>query len=110
PGTRGADLPQLPAEPDGEARPLPGAPYDLIIGDLFYSQLLYPALVDLEVDADRRAETLVRHAPSLTRAVVARLHASAPRVVHVHDPIAWWDGHGQPVTFAESRVTPDEGA
>jgi hypothetical protein len=85
----------------GVAEPLPGAPYDLIVGDLFYSQLLYPALVDLGVDPDRRAEALARHAPELTRAVVARLHASAPRVVHVHDPIAWWDGHGQPVALEE---------
>jgi hypothetical protein len=85
----------------GVAEPLPGAPYDLVVGDLFYSQLLYPALVDLGVDPDRRAETLMRHAPPLTRAVVARLHASAPRVVHVHDPIAWWDGHEQPVALEE---------
>jgi hypothetical protein len=96
-----ADLPHLAAGPDGEGRPLPGAPYDLVLGDLFYSQLLYPALVDLGVDPYRRTETLVRHAPPLTRAVVARLHASAPRVVHVHDPIAWWDGHEQPVTLEE---------
>jgi hypothetical protein len=96
-----ADLPHLAAEQDGEGRPLPGAPYDLVLGDLFYSQLLYPALVDLGVDPDRRAETLVRHAPPLTRAVVAGLHASAPRVVHVHDPIAWWDGHEQPLTLEE---------
>ena len=81
--------------------PLPDAPYDLVIGDLFYSQLLYPALVDLEVDPDRRADTLRRHAPALTRAVVARLHASALHVVHVHDPIAWWDGHEQPVALEE---------
>jgi hypothetical protein len=99
-----ADLPHLAAEPDGEGRPLPGAPYDLVVGDLFYSQLLYPALVDLGVDPDRRAETLIRHAPPLTRAVVARLHASAPRVVHVHDPIAWWDGHEQPVALEEILV------
>jgi hypothetical protein len=84
-----------------EGQPLPGAPYDLVIGDLFYSQLLYPALVDLGVDPDLRAETLRRCAPSLTRAAVARLHASARRVVHVHDPIAWWDGHEQPVALAE---------
>jgi hypothetical protein len=96
-----ANLPHLAAEAGGEGRPLPGAPYDLVLGDLFYSQLLYPALVDLEVDPDRRAETLIRHAPPLTRAVVARLHASAPRVVHVHDPIAWWDGHEQPVALEE---------
>jgi hypothetical protein len=96
-----ADLPNLAAEPDGEGRRLPGAPYDLVVGDLFYSQLLYPALVDLGVDSDRRAEALMRHAPLLTGAVVARLHASAPRVVHVHDPIAWWDGHEQPASLDE---------
>jgi len=96
-----ADLPHLAAESGGEGRPLPGAPYDLIVGDLFYSQLLYPALVDLGVDPDRRSEALVRHAPPLTRAVVARLHTSAPHVVHVHDPIAWWDGHEQPVALEE---------
>jgi hypothetical protein len=79
--------------------PLPGAPYDLVIGDLFYSQLLYPALLDLEVAPDRRDATLARHAPSLTRAIVARLHASAPRVVHLHDPLAWWDGREQPVAL-----------
>jgi hypothetical protein len=89
------------SEAADEDQPLPGAPYDLVVGDLFYSQLLYPALVDLGVDPDRRAEALVRHAPPLTRAVVARLHASAPRVVHVHDPIAWWDGHEQPVALEE---------
>jgi hypothetical protein len=100
-----ADLPHLTANPDAERRPLPGAPYDLVIGDLFYSQLLYPALVDLGVDPDRRAETLRRHAPSLTRAAVARLHASAPRVAHIHDPIAWWDGHEQPVALAEILAT-----
>jgi hypothetical protein len=94
-------LHHLAGESGGDGRPLPGARYDLVVGDLFYSQLLYPALVDLGLDPDRRAETLVRHAPPLTRAVVARLHASAPRVVHVHDPIAWWGGHEQPVTLEE---------
>jgi hypothetical protein len=88
PGARPADL-------------LPGAPYDLVIGDLFYSQLLYPALLDLGVEPDRRGAALARHAPSLTGAVVARLHASAPRVVHLHDPLAWWDGHEQPVGLDE---------
>jgi hypothetical protein len=91
----------LTGEPGGQVRPLPGAPYDLVIGDLFYSQLLYPALLDLEVDPTVRDETLAEHAPPLTRAVVARLQASAPLVVHVHDPIAWWDGHEQPVTLEE---------
>jgi hypothetical protein len=81
--------------------PLPSAPYDLVIGDLLYSQLLYPALLDLGVDAERRSDTLARHAPDLTRAVAVRFHASAPRVVHLHDPLAWWDGHEQPVALEE---------
>jgi hypothetical protein len=80
--------------------PLPGAPYDLAIGDLLYSQLLYPALVDLGVEEERRAATLRTYAPSLTRATVARLHASAPTVVHVHDPLGWWKAHEQPVELA----------
>jgi hypothetical protein len=96
-----ADGLHLGDEQDEGSTPLPGAPYDLVVGDLFYSQLLYPALVDLGIDPDRRTETLVRQAPPLTRAVVTRLHASAPRVVHVHDPIAWWDGHSQPVDLEE---------
>jgi hypothetical protein len=83
------------------ADPLPGAPYDLVIGDLLYSQLLYPALLDVGVDDERRAAVLERHAPALTGAVVTRLHASAPLVVHLHDPLAWWDGHGQPVALEE---------
>jgi hypothetical protein len=81
--------------------PLPGAPYDLVVGDLFYSQLLYPALLDLGVDEDRIDATIAAEAPSLTGAAVARLHASSPLVVHVHDPLAWWDGHEQPVSLDE---------
>jgi hypothetical protein len=101
-----ADAIVLAASHSGHPRlPLAGAPYDLVIGDLFYSQLLYPALVDLEVDPDRRAATLAEHAPALTRAVVARLHASAPLVVHVHDPLAWWDGHEQPVALEQILST-----
>ena len=83
------------------AEPLAGAPYDLVIGDLLYSQLLYPALLDLGVEPALRSAALANHAPALTRAVVARLHASAPRVVHLHDPLAWWNGHEQPVSLAE---------
>jgi hypothetical protein len=81
--------------------PLPGAPYDLVIGDLFYSQLLYPALLDLGIDRERIDAVIAADAPPLTGAVVARLQASAPVVVHVHDPLAWWDGHEQPVSLDE---------
>ena len=81
--------------------PLPGGPYDLVVGDLFYSQLLYPALLDLGVKGTRREAFLSRYAPLLTRSVVARLHASGPVVVHVHDPLAWWPGHEQPVALEQ---------
>jgi Protein-L-isoaspartate(D-aspartate) O-methyltransferase (PCMT) len=92
------EVPEPPVFPEA---PLPGAPYDLVIGDLFYSQLLYPALVDLDVPATRTTAFLDRYAPALTRMVVARLHVSAPNrsVLHIHDPIAWWPGHAQPVTL-----------
>jgi hypothetical protein len=90
-----AILGEAPAKVTGPEAPLPGAPYDLAIGDLFYSQLLYPALLDLGVGERRRAAFLRRYAPLLTRSTVARLHASAPLVGHVHDPLAWWEGHEQ---------------
>jgi hypothetical protein len=92
---------RVPERVVGSEAPLPGAPYDLVIGDLLYSQLLYPALVDLNVPAARVSAFLARYAPPLTRSVVARLHVSAPEglVLHIHDPIAWWAGHQQPVTL-----------
>ncbi len=101
-GGEGRPTSPRPCDPTAPSEaPLPGAPYDLVVGDLFYSRLLHPALLDLGLDPDRRAATLARHAPRLTRAAVARLHASARRVVHVHDPLAWWDGHAQTVALDE---------
>ena len=95
-----AEVPAAPLIPES---PLPGAPYDLVIGDLLYSQLLHPALVDLDIPAPRATAILARYAPILTRSVVARLHVSAPhgRVLHIHDPLAWWPGHPQPVTLEQ---------
>jgi hypothetical protein len=93
----GLDRPRSGAPRD----PLPGAPYDLVVGDLFYSQLLYPALLDLGVDGGRIDATIAAQGPQLTSAVVTRLHASAPLVVHVHDPLAWWDSHEQSVALGE---------
>ncbi len=98
---RAAARGRVPDRPLVPGAPLPGAPYDLVIGDLFYSQLLYPPLVDLDVPAARRHAFLERYGDRLTRAVVARLHASAPYrpVVHLHDPLAWWPGHRQSVSL-----------
>jgi hypothetical protein len=80
------------------------APYDLVVGDLFYSQLLSPALGDVDVDDRTSIEVLRRHGQRLTDAAVARTHASAPRgvVVHVHDPLAWWPGHEHPFTIDDA--------
>jgi hypothetical protein len=90
---RDAELPALGRSP------LPGSPYDLVIGDLFYSQLLYPGLLDSGVAPARRAGALHRLSPRLVEAVVTRLHASTTgAVLHLHDPLGWWNGHDQAMT------------
>ncbi len=77
---------------------LSGAPYDVVIGDLFYTQLLYPALVDAGLSDPAIDAALRRDGQVVTDAVVSSLHASAPNgaVVHLHDLIGWWAGHEQP--------------
>jgi hypothetical protein len=78
--------------------------YDLVIGDLLYSQLLYPALRDTALPRERIGVVLERTDRPLVASVVRRLHASVVRgraVVHVHDPLGWWDDHVQPVTLDE---------
>ena len=94
---------RLPHAPFIPETPLPGAPYDLVVGDLFYSQLLYPALLDLAVPDARRQAFQARYGAMLVRGAVARLHVSAPygRVVHIHDPLAWLPGRPQPVALPE---------
>ncbi|WP_026912699.1 hypothetical protein [Patulibacter minatonensis] len=92
---------------DGGTR-LPGGPYDLVIGDLLYSQLLYPALLDAGVPADRRRATIAREGGPLTAGVVAVLHASAPVVVHVHDPACWGNGYAQPVELRDVLDAADD--
>ncbi|MDQ6807249.1 MAG: hypothetical protein M3065_20365 [Actinomycetota bacterium] len=108
-----AEVPSAPVIPES---PLPGAPYDLVIGDLIYSQLLYPAFVDLDIPAARSGALLARYSPLLTRSVVGRLHISAPNgvVLHIHDPLAWWRGHEQPITLSQilaiARLHPEAAA
>ena len=93
--------------------PLPGAPFDVVIADLLYSQLLYPALTDSGLPREETNECLARHGQPLTDEVVRALQASAPRglVIHLHDLLGWWPGHPQPVTAAEiialSATDPD---
>jgi hypothetical protein len=87
--------------PGPDWSPLGDGPYDVVIGDLFYSQLLYPGLRDAGVPDERLVLALANYGPALTGLVVSRMHASAPDgvVIHIHDPVGWWGGHPQPFTL-----------
>jgi hypothetical protein len=90
-----------PVRDDGVPRePIGTGGYDVVVADLLYTQLLFPALLDAGVVPERRTPALRRHGQHLTDAVVRRLHASAPggHAVHVHDVAGWWPGHDQPLT------------
>jgi hypothetical protein len=92
-GGRRASCDDPPPAPIGRGN------YDLVLGDLLYSQLLYPALLDSSVPASIRTQLLCRQGARLTMAVVRRLHASATPegpVVHLHDLAGWWHGNEQP--------------
>ncbi|MGZ4304309.1 MAG: hypothetical protein ACXVSL_05510 [Solirubrobacteraceae bacterium] len=85
-------------------RPFGKGGYDVVIGDLLYSQLLYPALVDAGVSSARTRQAVDDHGQDLTDALVSRMHVSAAkggRVIHLHDVVGWWDGHGQPASVGE---------
>jgi hypothetical protein len=94
---------ELPAPQEAPSEPLGAGGYDVVIGDLLYSQLLYPALRDSSLQPERIGVVLARIDRPLVSSVVRRLHASAPGgiVVHVHDPLGWWAGHPQRVTLEE---------
>jgi hypothetical protein len=88
--------PRVPVVADG---PIAGGGFDVVVGDLLYSQLIYPALVDRRVPEARQRRVLEAIGPALTDGVVGRLHASAVAggcVVHLHDAAGWWAGHPQP--------------
>jgi hypothetical protein len=84
-------------------RPLSRAPYDGIVADLLYTQLLYPALLDAGLSGLAIDAALRRDGQPVTNAVVSSLHASAPSgtVVHLHDLVGWWRGHDQPFSPEE---------
>jgi hypothetical protein len=94
----------VPREPIGTGG------YDVVVGDLLYTQLLFPALLDADVDPARRSHALRLHGQRLTDGVVARLHASATdgHVAHVSDVAGWWPGHPQPLT-PEQMLAPEPG-
>lgn len=92
-----------PATVDLPHGPLASGPYDVVVADLFLTQLLYPALRDTSLPRKAIGATLRHHGQALTTAVAGRLHASAPDglVVYVHDLLGWWDGHPQPFPIEE---------
>ncbi len=83
--------------------------YDVVIADLLFTQLLYPALSDADLSGPVIDHALQTHGQPLTNAVVAWLHTSAPHglVVHVHDILGWWPGHPQPFTIDDVLVLAD---
>ncbi len=89
-----ADISEVPRIPIGDG------PYDVVIADFVATQLLYPALSDSGLPAARIKATLLAEGQRLTEDVTARLHAAAPAgvVVHLHDTLGWWPGHGQSFT------------
>jgi hypothetical protein len=93
----------LPEPREAPLEPVGSGDYDVVIGDLLYSQLLYPALRDSPLQPERVGVVLARVDRPLAASVVRRLHASAPGgvAVHVHDPLGWWAGHPQRVTLEE---------
>lgn len=99
--TRAAASGERPNVPQLARRPVGEAPYDVVIGDLVYSQLLYPGLADAGLPGPAIDNVLLQNGQALTDAVVARLHASTRGglVIHLHDLLAWWPGHTQPFTL-----------
>lgn len=84
---------RVPRPVEAPRGPIGGGRYDVMVGDLFYSQLLYPALLDAGLSPHRTRAALDAYGQGLCDAVVARMHASAEVVVHVHDRLGWWDGN-----------------
>ncbi len=102
-------------QPLPDALPLPYGPlgdgdYDLVVGDMLYTQLLHAGLLALDVRGERQHELMRRYDPPLANALVQRIQASlAPggHAVHVHDLACWSTGHDQPLTIDEVLADPD---
>lgn len=83
--------------------------YDLVVGDMLYTQLLHAGLLALDVHGPRQHELMARYDPPLVNGLVQRIQASlAPHghAVHVHDVACWASGHDQPLTLDEVLEDP----
>lgn len=97
-----------------DALPLPydalgSGGYDLVVGDMLYTQLLHAGLIALEVFGERQHELMRRYDPPLVTALVQRIQASLAHgghAVHVHDVACWATGHDQPIELEEALEDP----
>jgi hypothetical protein len=89
--------------------PLGDGEYDVVVGDMLYTQLLHAGLIALEVFGDRQHELMRRYDPHLTTALVHRIQASlgvGGHAIHVHDVACWAKGHSQPLELDEVLADP----
>lgn len=73
-----------------------------MIGDLLYTQLLYPGLLDAGIPPERINATLDAVGQAMVDLAVRRIHASlgpTGTAIHLHDPISWMPDHQHPVTL-----------
>lgn len=105
-----AALDARPVPQDWPAPPAPAESYDVVLADLLFTQVLYPALADAGLPGRLTDSILRNHGQALTQAVVGWLHSSAPAgvVVHVHDLLGWWPGHPQPFSLDEVLALAEE--
>jgi hypothetical protein len=94
------------------AAPIGRPPYDVVIADMFLSQLLYPALSDAGVTSRAVTATLRAHGQTLTNTTVAGLAAAAPGgvLIVIEDLLGWWAGHDQPFALADVLALDPEAA
>jgi hypothetical protein len=101
-------------DPLPDSLPLPYGPlgegdYDLVIGDMLYTQLLHAGLIALGVFGDRQHELMRRYDPHLTNSLVQRIQSSLTvggHAIHVHDLACWSEGHSQPLELDEVLADP----
>lgn len=98
-----------------DSLPLPRGPiarggYDLVVGDMLYTQLLHAGLIALGIEQERQRSIMRRYDPPVVRALVERIESSlAPggHAVHVHDVACWSNTHPQPVALPEALADPE---
>lgn len=104
---KGKSLPNALALPH---KPFSGAPYDLIIGDMLYTQLLHPGLLKLDVEGPKQHMLMRRYDPHLTRSLVLRIQrslATGGYAMHIHDVACWTNNQPQPIPLERALTTPD---